>query len=796
MSEVITSLDLNFVNNGGGHTASITTVLNSVSVSGESELGVLNGSLGERYSFSNSDIQDLMKQFVAIEESISEDSNNVETKVTKFQDIVSLKLKSHAVLCRGTSASPYEELEFEGNVYKYSEHPNSPVNSIPEIGIKKYGGCFVMGETYSSKQDEFRLDPYLVTYRDKEIEDNFSYNLEIASQDSNSNNLSDYSLKYGYTTGNVKTALKMIGIDAISMPSAHKLFETSGSLESVVSSIAQSLGYYWTINPFNGKIEFINSMEAMQLFVQDPRNLPQSEKVNIQNSSYSQSKIKKVILNSFIGDFRDEQQDGEDKDRDRETNFYLVAPEKYLSPEFYINLGHLYGLWATENWNNFMFDAFFYYNLFEYIPKGFFDENTYPDLPELIPLDPQSKPFKELIGYDVDLVEQTKQANSPFGDRSDAYYYNLAAFSTTEKEENPSYLAGKTMLKPSSHKIYPAIKAYFDTIGKHLYISRTYPENTAKKMEFGGDDIDVLGPFDKTKKISDVDELDFLKPLLEYFKDDGDLVIEDLFPETDTQTNDTTTVFSVSNDFVFLALKSNENTIIDVTKDENKSLDFSEYLTEKNVDMVFNSPIVDNSFVGYREDTMTTMGKAIERSKALFAEVEGVYDKRIKIPYTKRKRIKTDEEDDDSNEDKQTSSSGEDVSADFERKYYDVLFGACDGDPLKPVTLDVTNGSIAEVKALQVEAAFINTLPRQPMTSASRTYFSLKIPTESEYNITMNSVSIKLNGGNGISTTISESNKDLIPEDDSIVVGQFNKAVNQRSSSNKFSARQKNFFGL
>jgi len=108
----------------------------------------------------------------------------------------------------------------------------------------------------------------------------------------------------------------------------------------------------------------------------------------------------------------------------------------------------------------------------------------------------------------------------------------------------------------------------------------------------------------------------------------------------------------------------------------------------------------------------------------------------------------------------------------------------------------VTHGSIAEVKALQVEAAFINTLPRQPMTSASRTYFSLKIPTESEYNITMNSVSIKLNGGNGISTTISESNKDLIPEDDSIVVGQFNKAVNQRSSSNKFSARQKNFFGL
>ena len=53
MRESITSLDFNFTNAGGGHTASVTTVLGGKALDGGDGLGTVIGEMGELNNFSN-----------------------------------------------------------------------------------------------------------------------------------------------------------------------------------------------------------------------------------------------------------------------------------------------------------------------------------------------------------------------------------------------------------------------------------------------------------------------------------------------------------------------------------------------------------------------------------------------------------------------------------------------------------------------------------------------------------------------------------------------------------------------
>ena len=51
--ETITKVDLNFTNSGGGHTATVSTVLSARNLDGTEGLGTVIGPLGDVNNFSN-----------------------------------------------------------------------------------------------------------------------------------------------------------------------------------------------------------------------------------------------------------------------------------------------------------------------------------------------------------------------------------------------------------------------------------------------------------------------------------------------------------------------------------------------------------------------------------------------------------------------------------------------------------------------------------------------------------------------------------------------------------------------
>ena len=65
--ETITKVDLNFTNSGGGHTATVNTVLSAKNLDGSNGLGTVIGALGDVNNFSNDKIQTALENFVCTE---------------------------------------------------------------------------------------------------------------------------------------------------------------------------------------------------------------------------------------------------------------------------------------------------------------------------------------------------------------------------------------------------------------------------------------------------------------------------------------------------------------------------------------------------------------------------------------------------------------------------------------------------------------------------------------------------------------------------------------------------------
>ncbi len=798
MSNTITSLDFNFSSNGGSHTASVKSVLSAVSTKGSSELGQLNGELGERYDFTNKDIANLMKQFVAIEETISEDSNNTQTVITQFQDIVSLKLDSHIVVVRGESASITSSLEFEGDVYKYSEHPSSPVPPVGNVPrVIKVGGVFVVGSTYSVKKDVYLSKPYSVGYSNKEKMSGLTYNADIANQDPEINTLSDYSLQYGYEARDIVSCLSMIGIKIIGLPSTSAIFNFSGKLSNIISSLASSLGYFWYINPISGNIEFINSAIALQKTINNPLLFSQSEKVNIKDASYTKSKLKKVFVNSFIGEFSPNEMDSSFGQKFRKTMFYPVQFRLFLEDTLYDPLRLLYGLYASKNWGEFKYDAIVYAELFRKDKEGniggVFSNISYVEKP----ITTKAYTYNQVLDDNevATRIVTNKESESGFGDRTKATYYNVARKAEPTPDYNPDNNVQliTNVVKPSDQEFYKKVLGFYEMFFNNLYISRTFPEKTARKMNFEGGKATIYGPFKKTDKVKDIEELKFFAPYFQkLFKGKGDITLASLIPED--------RVISRRHDYVWLALKPFEFTSIDLTKEENKCLTYDK-ITEHYVEMFF-EPSSGGSYVGFKKEAVGQINAAKTRSATLYneavmaikmSEYHDISDIVLKLPYTTVKRHEDPEDDTDN---RYISDDGEDVSYDFERKYFNTIIGGADGDILHPADLIVKKGFIGEIQAFEQEAAKVNSLPRKPLETSSRTIYGLYVPQEGEFDITINGLTIRLDGGQGVSTTITESTRDIIQADDEFVVSDFyNKVVTPKSTSKKTKPSQRNFFG-
>ena len=83
--------------------------------------------------------------------------------------------------------------------------------------------------------------------------------------------LAQFDLKLGYTAADFIQMLALININVVGIePKKDILFEQSGTLDSVISSIASYYGYFWFIDPKTMTIKFVNTVA---LILKDEKSL-------------------------------------------------------------------------------------------------------------------------------------------------------------------------------------------------------------------------------------------------------------------------------------------------------------------------------------------------------------------------------------------------------------------------------------------------------------------------------------------------------------------------------------------
>ena len=308
MNECVTSVDLNFSNGGGGHTATVTSIVGAQSAQTmEDSLGEIVGDVGSKSSFSDSRIDDLMSRFVVTETTTNADPTK-KTRVRKYVDSTALKLNSLIVLVRGINAPPLGQGEFEDKVAFFSEVKGTAIPSFggtaPVEGAEK-APVIIAGKIYNMESRNM-LDGEATTvnlvYQGKTLKRNLSLNDEVVPEEyRNSPDPSQYALKFGYTLNEFKQMLELaeINYDGLDVERGDDvLFETSGPLMGVVSSVASYYGFYYYINPQDGKLRFINSALAAQLTIADPT---QTTNESVVAASFTRSGITDTIVNTYAG---------------------------------------------------------------------------------------------------------------------------------------------------------------------------------------------------------------------------------------------------------------------------------------------------------------------------------------------------------------------------------------------------------------------------------------------------------------------------------------------------------------
>lgn len=824
----IESIDLNF-SSGGGHSATVKARKNVKTVGGALFANEINGTLGEAYNFTASNsLNYLMKNFIGLEESESKDPSGAVKKNIKFRDESSLILESHAIALRGETVSPRDEDGDEPQrIYEYSEVPSLPNGMKHEIVAppKKTGAIFRVGKAYSVTSGMYEREPYQLGFQAGVLSIPISYNIQKGLQDPEANILENYKLQYWYNVEDVRLVLEELGFQLTNFPSTDFLFNHIGSLSDVLSSVAKTLGFYWHTHPIKKEIVFISSQEAAEKQLNERQYLDDSR---LTSYTTSESIIQKAIFNSYIGDFEYRNQEiSAETIQTRKLNFYAVGYQVLFNQKIIRLLSFYYGLFLSGvEISNFAFDAFTIYGL---ASDPLFADAINSLNPQMINLGGVGQDFLNWDSPEIFNVEERKNqlsfSNKQFGSRDDAKFVSITNVNFKEGEGGAGGVknAQPKIPLPSSSPLKSIIEALFFIIHNKLYATKTLSEFKAMRMTISGDNLDVIGPFKKDAKLKDISQLSFLNPFFDIGFLKEDLTLEDFLPTNRNGEPLEKENVNIRHDYMFLGIMKfplDGRPSIKNAKEAGavENLFAGKWANEENIELFFENPVHGTTFAGFKKDVLKKFEKYKPASEKAFKSFKKTYELpefdeddgdegeflinkgTIRETFVMHKRPVNDPELDPEEGGPPLGDSptingqnGEDLSEKFTDKFYDVADQNADGKLYHPVSLNVQQGHIENIKI--IKDGFEKSSNQKNMKSVSHTLYGLELSDVRDFDITLDSISINFTADQGITTTISKSTKSIIPLSDNNILTDHFKSIDVRTDLG-LNARQKNFLGI
>jgi len=836
MRESITKLDLNFTNAGGGHSASVTSIVDAKNIDSSKGLGIVIGNLGEINSFSNDELQSLMNNYVCTEITTNADPTK-KTISRKYIDKVSLTLESIIVLVRGVNCPPDNTLNFNGPFAPFAEVINAPrikgLEPFPSVGPERSGSIIKAGKIYNfetaAKFDGTKISLY---YNNRTVKDELCLNLGSITQNYKSDpDLSQYNFRGGYTLKEFGDIVRLAGIPIVGLPQTEAtnsiIFEATGTLGSVISTVASYLGYYWYVDPVTYSIRFINSQEAATLQIRDYTN---SSSENIISSSFTKSKRSNLIVNTYVGT-TEKPQDGSDRSNENDDRpkpvFFKRIPfrksEAFKNMLAYKEMGVFFGIF-NQNEGTDVFDKFTYILMHGNAkPKDGPVPNEqrigrkldFGKLYDYTPFNTEvwswsgadGKP--SVYGGEVNAkkVNKDNPTELPNLDRIDnKFRYKLLKYKPTNDEGKQTGTA-KIMPRPSGSPLYEYLNTYFPLAGG-VYITNAYSDYKTARMSFQNTgNITVLGPFRGDKKVREIDDLSMLNDWIQLLtkakadKDNAqsDVTIMDL---AETTNGNAKVSRSKEKAHFFIGIRNipalEKRNAGEDGAEEDEPLDYAplqEYLelfeptNSRRQLFIGGSKFTNKEIFDYVYDLA---------EKSYHKYIDSIDGKKsIKLKYIRSKtRVNDKDEDGEEAEDDAVAESS-DAQQQLNELFDKVEFKSykVDSPPYdrtNKLTLSSVSGSTIEMEKLkQIKGSLVN--PNIRPSSSSRTLYGLHIPT---FTPTINNLSISVGSG-GITTTIGESTLSLIPPDQTFSIDSFgNTNARKGNIPSTFSAAQRNFFKL
>lgn len=833
-TETITSLDLNFSNGGGSHSASVTTVLRAKDLANsEEELGSLIGSSGSKTTFSNDRIQALMSNFIEVEKTISQ-NGTTKSISRKYEDVTSLKLKSHCFVVRGSSSHPHDKglsggsmgsrmirnININGSILTglgrsspngqygssgkgseviipyFSELPNSGITNknqrFPFKQPKKFGGVILLGNIYNEESSIAASgEKTSLVYQDKDLKEELSHNLEIVSNYYKFNpDLANYNLKYGYTLSEAKRGFAQAGVSIMGLPesSTNKvLFSESGTLDSVLSTIASKYGYYWFVDPFAaGVVRFVNSSSASQLSITNPLTQPASVQKKYLNASFSENHLQPKIVNAFSSTIEKQEQTFEFSQGQRSTRFHKADFSKELE-DLGIDknlMGVFYGLYLADMFEADTFDALAILATKINDPEIDWGKN-WKDATSI--KQSTETDFETLNG--ATLGDRVKEVDKH------PLVIKLGKFiklSGTTKGKNHAKL-------PSKLGIFGDIKTVFELLTNSYFCSNKFTDWKAKRMQWGSSPMSISGPYlideENPTEIKDIDALQSLHTFLKKRGREDNMKIDEFFGKSAS---------AGLGSYGFIGnTPANQKQLGGRGKVD---IDY-ELFNEDNF-RFWTHPVSNDKYLVFSQALHDKVKELVLSSRAMFKEVTNgngeASPNTMKAYYTRAKQPTDLEETEETRQEEEARDrrqAGLDAAAErlsevnerFDIRYYSLNTNGASGDYLSPITLDTKTGSISDIIALESSNISSRISGAQSLKTSSRTIVGLSLPNQ--YKITLSSLSIRV-GGSGITTTIGESTVKLLPPDEQLIIDGNNKAIRSNASTKRFSASQRTVFGL